>query len=104
MYWNKSAPSVSNAIASWIVTLDVLKCDLESGDDIKYKLNSNIRCIEIWRGYIRKPSINSWIVTLDVLKSANMNLLTANLEGWIVTLDVLKSFCCNSKHKVCHVE
>ena len=48
MYWNNGDVDLMPQVCkSWIVTLDVLKCDLESGDNIKYK---------------------GWIVTLDVLK------------------------------------
>ena len=76
------------------------------------KLNSNIRCIEMWQGCNPTPDRQGWIVTLDVLKSGrnklpllrirplNSNIrcieilfsqtLTSFLSRWIVTLDVLK--------------
>ena len=54
---------------SWIVTLDVLKCNSTDNKTIKETLNSNIRCIEIQCLQANYIAFQSWIVTLDVLKS-----------------------------------
>ena len=46
----------SIAGTSWIVTLDVLKCDYVNEGKANDLLNSNIRCIEIENGL--------WIITI----------------------------------------
>ena len=56
-------------MASWIVTLDVLKSNKLWWTENVDKLNSNIRCIEIYKNYTIEQKCEGWIVTLDVLKS-----------------------------------
>ena len=53
-------------------------------------LNSNIRCIEIYKGIERNTDFGRWIVTLDVLKFALSPATEFSELSWIVTLDVLK--------------
>ena len=53
-------------------------------------MNSNIRCIEIWKVEIAYNRYDSWIVTLDVLKYAGEWKGNWWEDSWIVTLDVLK--------------
>ena len=53
-------------------------------------LNSNIRCIEITLNPSDLLWFESWIVTLDVLKSSYIFTRYILSFRWIVTLDVLK--------------
>ena len=70
MYWNSSIPnSIHTSVASWIVTLDVLKSRAYITEKRKTELNSNIRCIEIRDNAVSEAAQLRWIVTLDVLKS-----------------------------------
>ena len=64
-----TAAAVTVRKLSWIVTLDVLKYDVDTYENL----------------------VLSWIVTLDVLKSENNNRTVRMEISWIVTLDVLKS-------------
>ena len=69
MYWNIIALS---AVESW------------------WKLNSNIRCIEIAKLTKKMLRQEGWIVTLDVLKCLYIRNTSNGGPCWIVTLDVLK--------------
>ena len=112
MYWNNHSKPKRAQIVRWIVTLDVLKWHKLWWDDDKSRLNSNIRCIEIFQAGVlfwECNQLNSnircieifeilraclvfpcWIVTLDVLKSVKRKKEMKKLPRWIVTLDVLK--------------
>ena len=60
MYWNRD---------SYLVTREL------------WVLNSNIRCIEIYKNDIVGEDNDSWIVTLDVLKSKYLGNVAYNL--WV---------------------
>ena len=82
--------SLCSGFCSWIVTLDVLKYRLCQDRNRIWKLNSNIRCIEIEimslvAGAIAK--LNSNIRCIEI--KMEMSLISIE-KCWIVTLDVLK--------------
>ena len=89
MYWNVYNQGTLKERAGWIVTLDVLKFAIKCKIFNMFKLNSNIRCIEISLSSDLTLENVCWIVTLDVLKSPP-NFVPPELLCWIVTLDVLK--------------
>ena len=95
MYWNKLRNNLTKLSNSWIVTLDVLKCEPHNVTPLRKALNSNIRCIEIleedqWPGI--QSQLNSNIRCIEIEACAQLQSLAALLNSNIRCIEIMYDF------------